>query len=138
MTITKRQITPPNFTPAMGAYSHGLSVDVKNARMVFVTGQIALDSSGNVVSENIEEQTRFVFENIRKILNDAGAGFKDVVKAQIFLTDINDFAKVSPIRNEYFGESKPVSTLVGVSALVKPGCKVEIEVIAMTPSEESL
>ncbi len=126
-----KQIIPESFTPTMGAYSHGLTVELSDAKLVFVTGQIAMDKEGNVVSEDIEEQTRFVFENIKQILEAAGAGFKDVVKAQLFLTDIKDFAKVSPIRNEYFGKSKPVSTLVEVSALVKEGCKIEVEVIAI-------
>lgn len=129
--MIKKQITPDSFTPTMGAYSHGLTVELSDAKLVFATGQIAMDKEGNVVSDDIEEQTRFVFENIKQILETADASFKDVVKAQIFLTDIKDFAKVSPIRNEYFEESKPVSTLVEVSALVKEGCKIEVEVIAI-------
>ena len=55
----------------------------------------------------------------------------DAVKATIYLTDINDFSQVSPIRNKYFSKSEPVSTLVEVNKLVKEGCKVEIEVIAV-------
>ena len=129
--MRKECINPPSFTPAMGAYSHGLKVELSDAVMIFVTGQIALDAEGKVVSDDIGDQTRFVFENIRKILAAAGSSFQDVVKAQIFLTNIGDFSHVSPIRNEYFGESKPVSTLLEVSALVKAGCKIEIEVIAI-------
>ena len=67
----------------------------------------------------------------QKILKEANSSLDDVVKAQIFLTDINDFSKVSPIRNKYFANSKPVSTLVEVNSLVKKGCKIEIEVIAI-------
>lgn len=128
----KQKIKPESFTPTMGAYSHGLKVVSGDASWVFVTGQIAMDANGNVVSEDIEVQTRFVFENIRKILHDADASLDDVVKAQIFLTNINDFSKVSPIRNEYFSKSSPVSTLIEVSSLVKNGCKIEIEVIAIS------
>ena len=130
-----RQITPPDFTPTMGAYSHGLVLPVGDVELVFVTGQIALGADGALVSEDVGEQTEFVFENIGKILTAAGADFSQVVKAQVFLTDISDFAIVSPIRNKYFGESKPVSTLVEVNALVSPGCKVEIEVIAAKPRD---
>jgi 2-iminobutanoate/2-iminopropanoate deaminase len=133
--IKKTLITPENFTPSMGAYSHGLTVETSEATFIFVTGQIALDENGSLVSEDIEVQTRFVFERIAKILSSCNASFEDVVKAQIFLTDIKDFGKVSPVRNEYFGGSKPVSTLVEVSALVREGCKVEVEVIAIKSND---
>lgn len=129
--MKKTKLTPDSFTPTMGAYSHGMKVEIGDTNWIFVTGQIAMDSNGDVVSDDIEIQTKFVFENIKKILSEASASFDDVVKAQIFLTDINDFSKVSPIRNEYFENSEPVSTLVEVSSLVKEGCKIEIEVIAI-------
>lgn len=129
--MDREQLNPADMTPPMGAYSHGYVVPVGDARMIFVTGQIPIDSEGNLVSEDISEQTRFVFGRIVSILEAGNASMLDVVKAQIFLTDINDFAAVSAIRNEYFGESKPVSTLVEVSALVRDGCKVEVEVIAI-------
>lgn len=129
--VHKTNITPTNFTPTMGAYSHGVRADVGDSSWIFVTGQIALDDDGHLVSDDIEEQTRFVFNRIERILREAGASFADVVKAQIFVTDISDFSRISPIRNEFFAESQPVSTLVEVSALVSKGCKIEIEVIAI-------
>jgi 2-iminobutanoate/2-iminopropanoate deaminase len=130
--MTREQLNPEGMTPPMGAYSHGYVVEVGDAKMIFVTGQIAIDSEGNLVSDDIEVQTRFVFERIVSILEAGGSSMADVVKAQIFLTNIADFAKVSAIRNEYFGESKPVSTLVEVSSLVREGCDVEVEVIAIS------
>lgn len=60
-----------------------------------------------------------------------GASLDDVAKTTIFLTDINDFPKISQVRNKYFKKSEPVSTLVEVNKFVKDGCKVEIEVIAV-------
>jgi reactive intermediate/imine deaminase len=125
-----RQIAPHGFTPTMGAYSHGLVLPIGDVELIFVTGQIAIDRDGALVSEDVSAQTEFVFQNIGKILAEAGAGFDSIVKVQIFLTNIDDFKHVSPIRNKYLGNSKPVSTLVQVSALVSPGCRVEIEVIA--------
>lgn len=127
----KESLMPEGGAEIMGAYSHGLKVDLGNSEMIFVTGQIAQDANGNVVYEDVEGQTEYVFKCIEKILNTANASLDDVVKTQIFLTDINDFAKVSPIRNKYFANSKPVSTMVEVSSLVKKGCKIEIEVIAI-------
>lgn len=130
--MIKESLTPENSAEIMGAYSHGLKVDLGNNReMIFVTGQIAQDANGNVVCDDIEGQTEYVFNCIQDILKEANASLDDVVKTQIFLTDINDFAKVSPIRNKYFANSKPVSTLVEVSSLVKKGCKIEVEVIAI-------
>ena len=129
--MDKERLSPKNGAEIMGAYSHGIKVDIGDKEMIFVTGQIAQDANGNVVCEDIEGQTEYVFNCIQKILNEANSSLDDVVKTQIFLTDINDFSKVSPIRNKYFANSKPVSTLVEVSSLVKKGCKIEIEVIAI-------
>lgn len=127
----KESLMPEGGAEIMGAYSHGIKVDLGSSEMIFVTGKIAQDSNGNVVCEDIEGQTEYVFECIKKILKEANSSLDDVVKTQIFLTDINDFSKVSPIRNKYFANSKPVSTLVEVNNLVKKDCKIEIEVIAI-------
>jgi len=129
--MEKEHINPENFTKSIGSYSHGMKVDVGDSAFIFVTGQIAMDKDGNLVSENVEEQTEFIFHNIQEILNEAGASLDDVVKATIFVTDMNDFSKISPIRNKYFAKSKPASTLVEINKTVKEGCKVEIEVIAI-------
>ena len=128
----KKQLNPKDFTGIMGAYSHGLSVDVGDSKMIFVTGQIAMDKDGNAVApDDIEKQTEFVFQNIKDILVEDGASLDDVVKAVIYVTDIENFSKISPIRNKYFENSKPVSTLVEINKTVKEGCDIEIEVIAI-------
>ena len=129
--MLKENLMPKDGAEIMGAYSHGIKVDLGSQEMIFVTGQIAQDKNGNVVCDDVEGQTEYVFNCIQNILKEANSSLDDVVKAQIFLTDINDFSKVSPIRNKYFANSKPVSTLVEVSSLVKTGCKIEIEVIAI-------
>lgn len=77
-----QKIQPNDFTVAMGAYSHGLKVPLPGAEMIFVTGQLAMEKEGKAVApDDIKKQTEFVFENIKKILEDAGATFSDVVKA---------------------------------------------------------
>jgi len=130
--MIKTKINSINAAQKLGAYSHGYKVDIGDSQMIFTTGQIALDKDGNVVGiGDIEKQTEFVFESLQNILNEAGASLDDVVKATIYVTDINDFPKISPIRNKYFKNSEPVSTLVEVRKLVKDGCKIEIEVIAV-------
>ena len=128
--MEKTKITPPGSAEIMGKYSHGLKVDIGDTDLIFVTGQIAMDENGNVVSEDITEQTEYVFQSIQKILNAAGSSLDDVVKASIFVTNMDDFKEISKVRNKYFEKSEPVSTLVEVNKMVKEGIKIEIEVIA--------
>ena len=129
----KTRINPANFTKTVGAYSQGLKVDIGNKSMVFVSGQLAMDADGNPVApDDIGAQTRYIFENIKKILAEADATLEDIVKVQIFVTDISKFPQVSAVRNEYLGEIRPVSTLLEISRTVKAGCDIEIEVIAIT------
>lgn len=133
----KTKINPPNFTKTVGAYSQGLKVEMGDKAIVFVSGQLAMDADGNPIAPNdISVQTRYIFENIKTILMNAGTVLEDVVKVQIFLTDISKFPQVSAVRNEYLENIKPVSTLVEISRTVKAGCDVEIEVIAITDNKE--
>mgnify|MGYP002279630797 CR=1 FL=1 len=128
----KTQLNPKTSAEIMGAYSHGISVDIDNSKMIFVTGQIAMDKDGNSVApNNIEKQTEFVFEAIKSILQEDEATLDDVVKAVIYVTDMSQYSKISPIRNKYFEKSKPVSTLVEINKTVKEGCNIEIEVVAI-------
>jgi len=129
--MKKRKINSSEFAKRLGAYSHGYIVETGDTKLIFTTGQIALDKDGNVLyPDDAAKQAEFIYESLNKILGEAGASLDDVVKTTVYLTDMADFAKVSPVRNKYFGVSEPVSTLVEVSKLVKPGCCVEIEVIA--------
>lgn len=83
------------------------------------------------MTEDIAEQTKLVFEEINGILKQAGATLDDVVKAVIYLKDIEDFKIVSPIRAEYFKNTMPVSTMVQAGGFVRKGSKIEIEVTAI-------
>ncbi len=130
--MQKTSLSPKEFTQVLGAYSHGLKVDVGDAELTFVTGQIAMDKDGNAVAPgNFTAQTEFIFQNIQKILQEGGAALDDVVKATVYVTDMSKFSEVSAVRNKYFATAKPVSTLVEISKTVKDGCDVEIEVLAI-------
>lgn len=130
--MPKQVLNPENFTNIMGAYSHGLKVDIGDSEMIFVTGQIAMNKDGDAVAPNdIVKQTEFVFNNIQAILKEGGSSLDDVVKAVIYVTDISKFKDISAVRNKYFEKSKPVSTLVEINKTVKEGCDIEIEVIAI-------
>ena len=70
----------------MGAYSHGISVDVGDSEMIFVTGQIAMDTEGNAVAPgDFTAQTEYVFQSIERILQEAGSGLVDVVKVVVYV-----------------------------------------------------
>jgi len=130
--MKKTKINSSEFAQRLGAYSHGYKIEIGDTVLIFTTGQIALDKNGQVLYlDDPAKQAEFIYESLQKILNQAGASLDDVVKTTVFVTDMNDFAKISAVRNKYFKTAEPVSTLVEVKNLVKPGCLVEIEVIAV-------
>ncbi|MFF2484431.1 RidA family protein [Paenibacillus sp. NPDC058071] len=112
---------------AIGPYSQA----IKLGNLLFTSGQIPLDASGQLVEGGIEEQTHQVFRNLQAVLAEAGASFQDVVKATVFLKDMNQFATINGIYASYFGDHKPARSAVEVARLPKD-VLVEIEVIAST------
>ncbi len=102
---------------------------------LYISGIPPLDSSGRVVSEDPAAQARQVFENMKIILDAAGATFADILRVTVYLTDVNDRTKINPVRQEYFGAARPASTLIGVSELAIPGMKVEIEAVVGLPGK---
>lgn len=96
---------------------------------IFLSGQIALDSTGKMISGTAAEEAKQIMLNIQAILQEAGTDFSNVVKATIYLTDLNDFAKVNEIYGSFFKGEFPARETVQVTALPK-GAKVEISVIA--------
>ncbi len=113
--------------PAIGPYSHGV---VCSGRFVFLSGQIALSSDGDMIGSTVAEQTTQVFHNIRTILKAQGATLNNVVKATVFLVDMNDFAEMNAGYSDAFGpHHRPARSAVEVSRLPK-NALVEIEVVA--------
>jgi 2-iminobutanoate/2-iminopropanoate deaminase len=104
---------------------------VRAGDLLFVSGVVAIDESGRLVSDDVVEQARHVFTNIGAVLDAAGATFADVVKVTLFLTNVDDRARINPLRQQVFGETRPASTLVEVSRLAVPGAKIEVEAIAV-------
>lgn len=112
------------------AYSHLVKYD----QLMFIAGQVALDGDGNVVGEgDMAAQFRQVLENLKTVLASEGADFSDVVKINIFTTDIDSFSEHGEIRRKYFGDHAPASTLVQIERLARPVFLVEIEAIAIRP-----
>ena len=127
----KTKINSSEFAQRLGSYSHGYKVDLGNVELIFTTGQIALDKNGDVVSpDDVTGQAEFVFQSLEKILNEAGSSLDDAVKATIYVTDMNDFAKMNALYGEVFSSNPPARSTVQVARLPRD-VKVEIEVIAL-------
>lgn len=110
----------------IGPYSQAVSV----GNLLFCSGQIPIDpKNGQVITTDVKTQTELVMKNIEAVLKAGGAGFQNVVKTTIFLTDMKDFATVNEIYGRYFPQNPPARSTVQVSGLPK-GVNVEIEVLA--------
>jgi 2-iminobutanoate/2-iminopropanoate deaminase len=116
---------------AIGPYSQAVVVPVGSQKMVFCSGQIALDpASGAMVEGGVEAQARQVLANLGAVLAAAGATFGDVVKTTIFLASMDDFATVNAIYGERFVQDPPARATVQAAKLPR-GALVEIDAIAV-------
>ena len=120
--------TPVQGTTPAGAYSPGI---IAEGRFLFVSGQGPLDA-GAYEPAAIDVETRKTLENVGRILEQAGAGFADVVRCGVFLADINDFAAMNEVYATFFPDPKPARTTVQVAAL-PGGIKVEIDCVVVLP-----
>ena len=110
---------------ALGPYSHAVVVN----DLVYTSGQIPLNEFNELVSDEVQVQTRQVLENLKAVLQEAGADMDSVIKANIFIKDMNDFQEINEVYGLYFDVHKPARSCVEVARLPKD-VKVEIEVIA--------
>ena len=111
---------------AIGPYSQGIVVN----NLFFSSGQIPLTAAGQLIDGDIQEQTHQVFRNLKAVLQAAGASLETVVKATVFIKDMNDFAAVNEVYGEYFTDHKPARSCVEVARLPKD-VLIEIEVVAL-------
>ena len=124
--MEKQTIASVKATPPIGPYSPALAV----GDFVFVSGQIALDHEGKIAAIIVPDQARKALENMRAQLAETGLGMDAVVKTTIFLTNMDDFAAVNEVYDEFFDPPYPARSTVEVSRLPKD-VKVEIEAIAI-------
>jgi len=126
MRSVRRELTVEGLAPPISHYCDA----VHFGELLFISGVPPTDAAGRVVSDDVAAQARQVFANLKLILDAAGASFADILKVTVYLLDVNDRGKINPVRQEFFGDARPASTLIGVSALAIPGMKVEIEAVA--------
>ncbi|AWR98279.1 deaminase [Acidianus sulfidivorans JP7] len=109
----------------IGPYSQAIKV----GNLIFISGQIPLDSNNNIVGNDIQTQTKQVMENIKSILEAANSKIDNIVMSFVFLKNMNDFAKFNEVYSKYFNEKPPARVTVEVSKLPKD-VLIEISVIA--------
>lgn len=119
-------VSKGRFPEAIGPYSQA----IKAEEFVFVSGQIALTLSGEMIKGDIKVQVKQVLDNLEAILKAAGSSMDRVVKTTIYLKDLNNFQQVNEVYGEYFSKHKPARSTVQVARLPKDA-EVEIEAIAV-------
>ena len=120
----KQVISTVTAPAAIGPYSQA----IKLGGLVFTSGQIGLTPAGELV-DGVTAQAHQAFQNLSAILQEAGGSLSTVIKFTLFLTDLNDFARVNEIMKEYVSEPYPARSTVGVASLPK-GALFEVEAIA--------
>jgi reactive intermediate/imine deaminase len=120
----KKIIQTTQAPAAIGTYSQAVQV----GKTVYLSGQIGLDPARMELVDGIEAQVRRVFDNIKAVTEAAGGSMGDIVKLNVFLIDLNNFALVNSIMAEYFAEPYPARAAVGVASLPK-GALVEADAV---------
>jgi 2-iminobutanoate/2-iminopropanoate deaminase len=121
------KVVQTNQAPAaIGPYSQGIVVN----NLFYSSGQIPLTADGVMINGDVKEQTHQVFKNLQAVLAEAGASLETVVKATVFIKNMEEFAAVNEVYGEYFSTHKPARSCVEVARLPKDAL-VEIEVVAL-------
>lgn len=124
----KLELISTNKAPgAVGPYSQG----IKGGNIIYTSGQLPIvPETGELLTGDIQKETRLCLENVKAILEEAGATLEDVVKVTVFVKDMNNFSLINEVYAEFFSNHKPARSLVEVSRLPKDG-DIEIEAIAI-------
>jgi len=124
------RLHPPGAPAPRGPYSPA----VWAGDYIHVSGQIPIDAvTGQIISGDVQVETRQVLTNIRNILEGCGASLADVIRCGVYLTNADDFKAMNEVYAEFFGEAKPARTTIIVAALPLKGAKVEIDAVAYKP-----
>lgn len=122
----KRIVFTPNAPQPKGPYSQGVVV----GNTVYVAGQGGFDpSSGKLMNSSFEEEVTRTFENVKAIVTASGATMDDVVKVNVYLTDLKNFSRMNEIYKKYFTSDFPARATVGSALLL--GTQIEIDCVAV-------
>ena len=125
--MTKEVIIPANVHQSRG-YSHAIKV----GNIIYVSGETGMDLEGNIVEGDCGAQAHQALENMKRVLEAAGASMRDVVKLNYYFTNIaEDLSKIADAYGKYFGRHYPAATAVQVGSLAYPGLLLEVEAIAV-------
>ena len=125
--MKRRDVMVEGVAEPISHYAHA----VVSGDTLYVSGIVPVDGTGALVGgDDVEAQARQVFAIMERVLAAAGATPADVVKVTVYLLDVDERPLINPVRQEFFGSTRPASTLVEVSALAVPGARVEIEAVA--------
>jgi reactive intermediate/imine deaminase len=128
---TRKEFSIPGLNPPISHYCDAVAF----GNLLFISGIGPLDSDLKVIGgDDVAAQAEAVFSAMEKVLKAAGASFSDVLKVTVYLTDVDDRTKINPVRQRYFGNARPASTLIEVSRLAIPGMKVEVEAVVGLPN----
>ncbi len=104
---------------------------IRAGDFIYISGQVAKDENGNMCSGNIEEETRWTVESIRRILHLDGADLDDVVKVTVYLADARNFGRYNKVFAEYFPDGRIARTTIEARAVIE--CKIEMDAVAYKP-----
>ncbi|WP_252315146.1 RidA family protein [Sinobaca sp. H24] len=121
-----KKVFTKNAPEAIGPYSQGIIVN----NLFYSSGQIPLQADGELLEGNVQEQTHQVFKNLQAVLAEAGASLDTVIKATVFIKNMDEFPLINEVYGEYFSEHQPARSCVEVARLPKD-VLIEIEVIAL-------
>jgi len=129
-------VNPPALSAPKG-YSHAAVVDLGTSRMVIISGQVALDSSGSLVGKgDVSRQTEQIFVNIKNIITGHGGTMDNIAKLGIYMLDVSQIQAMRDARNKFINvDHPPASTLVQVSKLFRDDLLIEIEATAIIPKK---
>lgn len=121
-----KEIKTKKAPAAVGAYSQG----IKTESLIFTSGQLPLDPATGELEMDIRKATKRALENIKAIVEEGGSSIDKIVKCNVFLDDVNDFAAFNEVYEEFFGDHKPARSALEVANIPK-GAVIEIEAIAV-------
>ncbi len=124
------ELALPDGAAALSHYTDA----VRFGDLLFISGIVALDGQNQVVAPgDVVGQAEYIFATISRLLAQAGGSFADVLRVTVYLMDVQDRTRINPVRQKFFGTTRPASTLIGVKELALPELLIEVEAIAGLP-----